>query len=307
MAINTKAIKTRIKSVKNTKKITKAMEMVSAAKMRRAVESTLATRTYALLARELMQHLAHMDVSAFPLLKNRPVRNVLVVFISSNRGLCGSFNTNIFKKTAAFLRDLRAKETDAAVHVVGLGKKSAVFAKKQGYTLPAVFDDIGETPEIEDILPVTKLAIEGFEGGLYDKVYVAYTDYKSSLSQEPKVRQLLPVSKHDIDEMIGEIGKDVGRDNETPAQTFPIDRYVFEPNTETILTYVLPRLVEIQLYQAILESAASEHSARMMAMRNASDAATEMIGSLNVSFNKARQAAITQEIAEIAGGAAALG
>ena len=320
MAVNSKAIKRRIKSVKNTKKITKAMEMVSAAKMRRAVEAALQTRTYATLARELMEHLAHIDEPNFPLLKIRPVKKVLCVLMSSNRGLCGSFNSNIFKRTHHVLGDTDniarhrnpgaedvLPEGKVQIDIVGVGKKSAAFAKKYGYELVGVYDDLNDRPDIDNILPISKMIIDAYTNGEYDKVVVAYTDYKSSLSQEPKVRQLLPLSAHELDKMIAGAGRDKDAEAQPElANGFPIESYLFEPDIEEIVSYVLPRLVEIQLFQALLESAASEHSSRMMAMRNASEAAVDMINSLNLRYNKARQAAITQEIAEIAGGAAAL-
>lgn len=326
MAINTKAIKTRIKSVSNTKKITKAMEMVSAVKMRKAVEATLRTRTYAILARELLEHLAQLNQRArYELLRGRPVKNLLVVLISSNRGLCGSFVSNIFKKTALVLQskfelskhiEIDGKEivpeSEVKVHIIGVGKKSADFAKKQGYDLTAVFDTLGDNISFEAIVPISRFIIEEYKKGSYDKVVVAFTDYKSSLTQEPKIRQLLPVSAYELDQMLEELGKNkiaVRKETEEEIKVAAgsLDNYVFEPSEEEIVENILPRLVEVQLYQSVLESSASEHSARMMAMRNASDAAEDMIDELNLTFNKARQAAITQEIAEIAGGASALG
>lgn len=323
MAVNTKAIKGRIKSVKNTKKITKAMEMVSAAKMRKAVQAALDTREYGNLARELMQHLSKIDEPNYELLKLRPVKNLLVVLISSNRGLCGSFNSNVFKRTAQILADKEnlgrhrvengediLPEKDFEISVIGVGKKSASFAKKNNYNLVAVFDSLSEKRDFDEIVPIGRMIIEEYKKGSYDKVVVAYTDYISSLSQAAKVRQLLPISPKDLEKMMGiELGKNQEEKTvslDEGVEDYPLENYLFEPSTEAIVEYVLPRLVEIQIFQAVLESAASEHSARMMAMRNASDAAGDMIDGLNLSFNKARQAAITQEIAEIAGGAAAL-
>lgn len=327
MAINTKAIKNRIKSVGNTKKITKAMEMVSAAKMRKSVEAALNTRTYAVMARELMRHLSKVEKKpVYDLLIERSVKNLLVILISSNRGLCGSFNSNIAKKTANALKDMQTLAThrvmdgedilpnkDVKINIIGIGKKSADFAKRNGYNLVAVYENLSEAKSFDEIMPITRMFIEEYKKGNYDKVVVAYTDYKSSLVQEPKLRQLLPVSAPDIEEMLSGLAKnedakkqELKEDVATGGDRFSMDEYIFEPNEEEIITYVLPRLVEVQLFQAVLESGASEHSARMMAMRMASDAASDMISELSLTFNKARQAAITQEIAEIAGGAAAL-
>lgn len=313
MAVNTKAIKQRIKSVKNTKKLTKAMEMVSAAKMRKAVQGALATRWYATFARELLKQLSNGQAMSSPLLATRPVDRLLVILVTSNRGLCGSFNANVFKRAAQLLADThnvarhrtpQGREIPAAdkvvIDIIGVGKKSAWFAKKHGYNLIAAFDDLSERPAFEDTRPISGMARESFSAATYDKVVVMYTQYKSSLVQEVKIRQLLPIAPQDLEKMIVD-----GRDVEAEAVIKP-EQYVFEPDFATIAKTIMPRLVDVQLYQAILESAASEHSARMVAMKNASESAGDMISSLTLEFNKARQAAITQEIAEIAGGAAAL-
>lgn len=315
MAVSGKAIKTRIKSVKNTKKMTKAMEMVSAAKMRKSVGAALATREYATLARELMHNLSVIQKKTVPLLEMRPVGKMLLVLIASNRGLCGSFNSNVIKKAAAVLR----KKDNVAVHrilggkeilpqenlqveVLGIGKKSAQFAKKMGLPLIATFDELSEKPSFEDVLSISKLILDTYKKQDYDKVVVVYTHFRSALVQEVKVRQMLPVSEIDIEKMLDETAALSHGKNEIRN----LDHYVFEPDVKTILSDVLPRLVEIQLYEAVLESAASEHSARMLAMKNASSAAGDMINALTLEYNKARQAGITREISEIVGGAAAL-
>jgi len=312
MAINAKAVKSRIKSVKNTEKITKAMEMVSAAKMRKAIAAAQHTRLYATLARELMEHLGHMDDPNIPLLEQRPVQKVLAVVVSSNRGLCGSFNGSLFKKTKATFDDkanlgayrnggekLTLGSGDFDIDIIAVGKKSVGFAKKNGYNVIAAFDKLSEKPVMDDVRPIAQMATEQFSAKEYDKVVVTYTEFQSSLVQEPKVRQLLPISKVDLEKMIfGDVPEE--------EEEYPIESYYLEPDVDTIVEEVMPRLVEIQLYQAVLESAASEHSARMIAMKNVSENAGDMIKELNLTYNKARQAAITQEIAEIAGGAAAL-
>lgn len=298
MAINTKAIKQRIKSVKNTKKMTKAMEMVSAAKMRKAVQATLATRLYATLARDLLLRLSKMESVETPLTEVRPVANVLLLLISSNRGLCGSFNSNVFKKATKLLSD-KVIGTPK-VDIIGVGRKSAAFAKKHNYNLIAAFDDLPVKPAFSDISPISNMARQGFLEKKYDKVFVIYTDFVSSLRQEVRIRQLLPVTNQEIEALLGDV-----YDGATPEVDLRTE-YEFEPDPKAVTESILPRLVEVQAYQAILESAASEHSARMLAMKNASSAAGDMIKILTLEFNKARQAAITQEIAEIAGGAMAL-
>lgn len=315
MPVNTKAIKQRIKSVGNTKKITKAMELVAAAKMRKAVDAAVNTRTYATLASELLQDLSKGERKDMPLLQVRPVKRLLVILYTSNRGLCGSFNANIIRKTAAELKDPRnisrqrvegtlIEPSDVIeVDVIGIGKKGADFAKKMGYNLIASFSDLSDTPTLNDIMPVSRMAIEAYEAKKYDKIVVAYNDFRSSLVQVAKLRQVLPISEVDLEKMMQD---DVPAEIENEAPTLELDDMLFEPGKEEVLQTILPRLVETQLYQASLESAASEHSARMMAMRTASDAASDMITELKLTYNKARQAGITQEIAEIVGGAAAL-
>ncbi len=315
MAINTKAIKRRLKSIGSTKKITKAMEMIAAAKMRKAVNAALETRTYATLAWELLVNLSKTQKEQIPLLTVRPVEKILMIMITSNRGLCGSFNANIIKKTAAQLKNpkniakqrIKGEELEPkgniSVDVIGVGRKGADFAKKMGYNLIASFTDLSDTPNLDDAMPIARMIIEAYEKQTYDKVIVAYTDFKSALVQTAKLRQVLPISEIDLEKMLLDISEK--RINPSEQKTDLTD-YLFEPNRSDVLKIILPRLVETQVYQTLLESAASEHSSRMVAMKNASEAAKDMMNELNLTYNKGRQAGITQEIAEIAGGAAAL-
>lgn len=316
MPVNTKIIKRRIKSIGNTKKITKAMEMVAAAKMRKAVEVAIKTRAYAVLAWNLLVNLSKTQKIKLPLLAVRPVRRLLVVIITSNRGLCGSFNSNIIRKIAGQLSDpkkiaqhkIKGSQIEPSdkvkVDVISIGKKGADFARKMNYNLLAAFTDIADTPNLNSILPVSQMIIEAYKKEKYDKVVVAYTDFKSVIAQVARLRQVLPISEFDLEKMITDLEKSV---QITPVKKeAELGDYLFEPSRGEILKVILPRLVETQIYQALLESSASEHGARMMAMRNASDAAKDMIEDLSLAYNKARQAGITQEIAEIAGGAAAL-
>lgn len=304
MAVNTKQVKARIKSVKSTQKMTRAMEMVSAAKMRKAVQATEHTRLYATLAQELMGRLSGMTDPENPLLETRPIKNVLMILVASNRGLCGSYNSSLFKQVTAItdqgVLTAEAEDRDATIHVIGLGKKSAQYAKKKGYQLVAVYDDLGETPAYDEVTPIIHQAIDAYKTGTYDKIVIGYTEFESALKQTVHVRQSLPLSEKDLAEMLET--EQVATDEES----YNIDSYLFEPDVAAIADYVIPKLLEVQLYQAVLHSAASEHSARMVAMKNASENAGDMVKSLTLAFNKARQAAITQEISEIVGGAAAL-
>lgn len=320
MAVNTKTIKRRMKSIANTKKITKAMEMVSAAKMRRAVDAALATRTYSTMARDIMERLSQAERASMPLLATRSVGNILLIVVAGNRGLCGSFNSNVHKKVTKLTRDsknLAMHRTRAAeeaplpkdqitISMVGIGKKSAPIAKKLGLTLTGVYDTFSERPTFEEVVSVARTAIDDFTAEKYDKVAVVYTDYKSSLLQVTKIRQLLPISDIDVEKMIEDVGGVEPEPERVEKSLENLENYLFEPNQTEILQTILPKLVEVQVFQAVLESLASEHSARMVAMKNATEAAGDMLSELKLSYNKARQAAITQEISEIVGGAAAL-
>jgi F-type H+-transporting ATPase subunit gamma len=298
MGVNTKTIKRRIKSVGNTKKITKALEMISAVKMRKAITNVLATRNYAKMAWGMLQDIGKItDVSLHPLLQKRPVKKVGIIMITSNRGMAGGFSSKLLIELDKFIK--KAKIDGADAEVILLGKRGRKIYKNFGHTVVAEFDKIDLTTKIEEILPMARAAVGDYISGKYDKLCVAYTDYVSAIKQEPVVKQLLP--------FVGEKEDIVGTVKENKNEVVGDLEFTFEPNPLEVLDLLIPRLVEMQIYQAILESDASEHSARMMSMRNASDAATDIIKELNYTYNKARQSAITQEIAEIVGGAAALG
>ncbi|OGF39860.1 ATP synthase F1 subunit gamma [Candidatus Falkowbacteria bacterium RIFOXYC2_FULL_47_12] len=308
---STRDIIRRIKSVKSTKKVTKAMELVSAAKMRRAIEAVLKTRSYANLSWLTVLNLAkaaEKNQKLHELLKSRQaIKTVGIILITSNRGLCGGFNANIINKT---IKSIKQHEGGKAEFVI-LGKKGAVVHRRFGFNLAAEFDKPDIVTEIAEVFPVAKMAIKDYLNGRYDKIMLAYTDFVSAAKQIPRVKQLLPIDLK-ADETLGVIGKDSGAAMtkeiiaEKQEKYFTNQEYIFEPNAKEVLDEMIPRLLEIQMFQAMLESNASEHSARMMAMRNASDAANDMIDDLTLTYNKARQANITREIAEIAGGAQAL-
>lgn len=318
MALNTKAIKRRIKSITSTKKITKAMEMISAVKMRRAVMSALSTRNYANLAWEIVNDIAKKtNIDIHPLLAQRPVKKIGMIIITSNRGLAGGFTSRLMAEAHRYIKDAGV-EVDAEIDVILSGKHGRKSIHKLGQTVVAEFDKIDLTTRIEEVLPMVQLAMQEYVKGKYDRIVVAYTDFVSALQQVPRVKQILPLEKN-ADQMLGATGQEslevVDQHEETvdfeeyeAANEHEVgdSHYTFEPGAKNVLDQLLPRLVEMQMYQAILESDASEHSARMMAMRSASDAAKDMIKDLSQTFNKARQAAITQEISEIVGGAAAL-
>lgn len=303
MALSTKIIKKRIRSIGNTRKITKAMEMISAVKMRKSVNAVLASRAYAQTAWEVVLNLAkRVDEKDHPLLTKRDkIKKTAIILISSNRSLCGGFNSQVIAKAINFA----AHDESASQNFIAVGQKGAEFLARAGKNVVAQFEKPDVITSAATAVPIVNLVISEFLADVYDKVCIAYTDYYSALVQKPKILPLLPFQpKEDSD--LGRVGQ---ADQKIAAETsgeFENFEYLFEPNKAEILNQFLPLLIEIQLYQAMLESAASEHSARMMAMKNASSAATDMISDLTLMFNQARQAGITREIAEITGSKAAL-
>ena len=303
MAQATRDIQRRIKSVKNTKKITKAMELVAASKMRKAVARVLASRAYSDLTWATVLHLCQkLDTSRHPFFRpDKDAKNIAIILISSNRGLCGSFNVNLVKKVVDSIRvhHPNSKITD----IVSCGTKGRDEARRHQLNLIADFPKDDITISTEAIRPISHLITREFLAGKYDKVFVAFTDFQSAISQVPHVKQLLPIVPK-IDERLGHIIHEKNKSEEINVDSFA--DFLFEPSTRALLDAFLPRLLEVQIYQAVLESEASEHSARMFAMRNASDAAADMINELTLAYNQARQAGITSEIAEIASGSAAV-
>ncbi|NTU66485.1 MAG: ATP synthase F1 subunit gamma [Candidatus Moranbacteria bacterium] len=319
MASSTRDIRRRIKSINNTRKITRAMEMVSAAKMRRAVASVLGIRPYAHSAWSVLTNLARAFREEYGkgLLAVREVKSVLVIVITSNRGLCGSFNAQIMKKVRDEInnpkrlkinrvgeRKIESGISDADLNIdfITIGKKGEMLIRKMSREIVATFPELTYLPKIEDVRGVSKIVIDDYLSKKYDKVVIAYTDYVSAIVQEPKIRQLLPISKIDLEKQIAEM--------DSHAKEFglkqPKTEYKVEPDPVTVLDHIFPRLIEMQIYHAILESNASKESATMVAMRNATDAAGEMSDSLTLAYNQIRQMKITQEIAEISAGRAAL-
>jgi F-type H+-transporting ATPase subunit gamma len=290
-------IRRRIKSVKNIAQVTRAMQAVSASKMRRAQEAVLATRPYAHRAWTLLTHLAAQrgeQEAVPPLLQVRPVNRVALVLITADRGLCGAFNSNIIRVATDYMEAL-----PVPADIVAVGRKGRNVVLRQGRSLVAEFSDLPAQPALADVTPIARVALDGFLDGTYDAVWLAYTDFINTLRQEPVVRRLLPLTPTEM-----ELQAMAEYVEETEIDEVP--EYIYEPDPQTILDAVVPRFTELQVYQAVLESLASEHSARMVAMRNATESADELAGDLQLSYNKARQRSITLEIIDIAGGAEAL-
>ncbi|MFA6410293.1 MAG: ATP synthase F1 subunit gamma [Candidatus Buchananbacteria bacterium] len=301
MAVSTKTIKKSIRSIGSTKKITKAMEMISAAKMRKAVNSVLASRPYSQNAWTLVVNLAKKVTNAYhPLLqKPQQVNNIAVILVTASRGFCGGYNSQIISQAINFAKTEKENNPEVKIHWLTVGKKGSEFLVRNGQSVTAEFTKSEVVSNSAEASPLAKMVVKDFNQGIYDKVMVAYTDYYSALVQKPKIKQLLPLEPT-VDADLGNVG--------STSENLPADNleYLFEPNPAEVLNRFLPHLIEVQLYQAYLEASASEQSARMMAMKNASSAASDMIAALTLAYNQARQASITREIAEITGGKAAL-
>jgi len=285
------------------------MELVSASKMRRAVANVLATRTYANLGWELLGDLIKRTKSSHhPLLKKTDqVKRVGLILITSNRGLCGGFNHQLTYKVHQYLANHKKQSVDLEADLIAVGKRGRDIMFRRGHTIVAEFVKADLTTRLDEIRPIAQMIISDFLSGRYDKIIMAYTDFISPINQKPRLKQLLPIEIETDDLYLGQVGAKESLQSsvkKTPA-TFNY-KYLFEPSPEQVLNQLMPRLLETQLYQALLESDASEHSARMMAMRNASDAAKDMMDDLTLIFNQARQAAITAELADITGGRVAI-
>lgn len=275
-------IRRRIRTVQNTGKITRAMEMVAAVKMRRAQQSVLAARPYAEKMAELLSHLAGMpsDEDPHPLLQTRPINTVTLVHVTPDRGLCGALPGNLNRRAASFILEDHA---GTPVSVVTVGRKGRDFMVRANRDVQAVFDGLGDRPTILDVAPLARLIIDSFVGGETDAVFIAYGQFVNTIVQRPSLQQLLPVAPAELaaDKAVG---------------------YIYEPAPAAVLDELLPRYVEMEIYHAVLEGIASEQSARMVAMRNATDNASDLVKDLTLAANKVRQEAITNELLDIIGG-----
>ena len=281
-------IKTKIKSVQNTRKVTRALEMVSASKIRKAQERMKASRPYARLMTQMIGHIAKANSEyTHPFMVDRSeVKRIGYIVISTDRGLCGGLNSQMFRRILADMREWQAKGVE--IDVVCIGQKAATFFRRLKVNMTGSVTHLGEKPNVDQLVGVIKVMLDGFSTSKLDRVFLCYNDFINTMTQKATQDQLLPLppseslqSKHDWD-------------------------YIYEPSAEVVLDHVMTRYVESLVYQAVLENLASEHASRMVAMKSASDNANKMIGTLNLIYNKARQAAITQEISEIVGGAAAV-
>lgn len=288
-----KEVRTRIASVVSTQQITSAMKMVSAAKLKRAQDAILQMRPYAAKLKEILLNVtASLDVSAEgAYAKERSVKSVLLIVITSNRGLCGAFNSNIIKLAVRTIHEKYAKQKNSGnLQVLAIGKKAADFFKRGGYKIYANKSELFDELNYEKTAAVAEIVMKDFIAGEFDRVELFYNQFKNAASQTPMCEQYLPVAKPASDKT---------------AKRNVID-YIYEPTQEEIIKELIPGALKIQFYKAMLDSHAAEHGARMTAMHKATDNASEILRDLRLTYNKARQAAITKEILEIVGGAEAL-
>jgi len=281
-------IKTKIKSVQNTRKVTRALEMVSASKIRKAQERMKASRPYARAMKQVIGHLAQAN-SEFQhpyLVERDQIKRVGYIIVSSDRGLAGGLNNNLFRKLLGEIRT--QQEQGIEVDVVTIGQKASVFFRRIKVEMLATVTHLGDQPHVEQLIGVIKVMLDAYSSGKVDMVFLVYNDFVNTMTQRAAFDQLLPLPESD-----------------TTIAHHDWD-YIYEPDAQTVLEHVLTRYVESLVYQAVMENVASEHAARMVAMKAASDNANKLIDTLNLVYNKARQAAITQEISEIVGGAAAV-
>ena len=284
-----KEIRNKIGSVKSTQKITKAMEMVAASKMRRSQDAMEASRPYAETMRKVIGHVANANLEyRHPYLEEREAKRVGYIIVSTDRGLCGGLNINVFKKAVT---DMQAwKEKGAEVELAVIGSKATAFFNNSGAKVAAQVSGLGDQPSLEDLIGSVSVMLKKYDEGELDRLYVVFNKFVNTMVQQPTIDQLLPLPKSDSKEMQREHSWD----------------YIYEPEPKPLLDTLLVRYVESQVYQGVVENLACEQAARMIAMKAATDNATNLIEDLELVYNKARQAAITQELSEIVGGAAAV-
>jgi F-type H+-transporting ATPase subunit gamma len=283
-----KEIRTQIASIKNTRKITGAMEMVAASKMRKAQDRMGATRPYADKIKNVIRHLgmSHPEYK-HPFMQSREVKRVGYIIVSSDRGLCGGLNNNLFR---SLVKDIKAlQESGKEVEFCLIGNKAVGFFNRVGGKVLATASHLGDAPRLEDLIGTVKSMLDAFEAGEVDEIRIAYNEFVNTMTQKPTVEQLVPLPAAEDDEELGHHWD-----------------YIYEPDAKGVLEGLLVRYIESLVYQAVVENAACEQSARMVAMKAASDNAGSLIDELQLIYNKARQAAITQEISEIVSGAAAV-
>jgi F-type H+-transporting ATPase subunit gamma len=298
-----KEIRTKIKSIQNTQKITRAMEMVAASKMRRAQDRMQAARPYAEKIQQVIQHIGHAHSEYHhPFLDEREIKRLGIIVVSTDRGLCGGLNVNLFRSVVADIREVRTNDVD--VDLCTFGTKATAFFKRFGGNMVAEASHLGDTPEIQDIIGPVKVMLDLYTEGTIDSLGMVHNVFVNSMTQSPRYVRLLPL-KPQREHYPGEYRLETLEPEEAADLSHYWD-YLYEPDAKEVLDALLMRYVESLIYRGIVENIACEQAARMVAMKAATDNAGDLIDELQLAYNKARQAAITQEISEIVGGAAAV-
>ena len=293
MARNLRDIRRKRKAIKSTRQVTKAMELIAASKMRKAVQNAQRLREYAMAAWAILQRIAEVHPGAHPFLEQRPAKRVLIILITTDRALCGSLNAQVLRTLQQELNTLKTLPEFERAEFIAVGRKGQQYLARTSQQVIAAFPAMSNHPTFKDILPIVRMASEGFLDGTYDQVRVIYPSFVSALVQQPHAKTLLPFSEKTI--------------AHHPSYIDDVHEFLFEPSQQEVLKIILPQLIEVQVFQAILEATAAEHSARMVAMRNASDNASDILDDLTLTYNQTRQANITAELAELSAAAAALG
>ena len=308
MARSLRDLRSKMKSIRSTRQVTRAMELVAASKMRRAVANAQSLQRYALLGWRILQRIASVHADIHPYLQERPAARTLAILFSTDRGLCGSLNAQLFRMVTRYIDQCKTMPTFESLDFAVMGRKGQQFLQRSKQSIVAAFPSMSHHPTFKDALPIVKLATEGFLSGSYDHIVLLFPDFLSAVVQEPAAKVLLPFSRSELLEMLEQLTQTSrARTKEPPPSQETINEYLFEPSQEEILKIVIPQLTEVQVYQALLDAVASEHSARMLAMHNATESASEIIDDLTLTYNQTRQANITGELAELSASAAALG
>lgn len=298
-----KEIRTKIKSIQSTQKITRAMEMVAASKMRRAQERMQAARPYAEKIHQVIQHIGHAHSEYHhPFLEDREIKGLGLIVVSTDRGLCGGLNVNLFRTVIADIKE--ARKNDVKVDLCTFGAKASTFFKRFGGNLVAQASHLGDSPEIQDIIGPVKVMLDAYSEGRMDALGMVHNVFVNSMTQQPRFVRLLPLTRQD-ENFLGEY-KLEALEPEVEADLTHYWDYIYEPDAKDVLDALLMRYIESLVYRGVVENIACEQAARMVAMKSATDNAGNLIDELQLAYNKARQAAITQEISEIVGGAAAV-
>lgn len=282
-----KEITTQIRSIKNTRKITHAMEMLAASKMRKAQERMTVSRPYAMEIRKMISHVASAHPEYHhPYLNVREVKRAGFIVVTSDRGMCGGLNTNVLKTAVGAMKEFHEK--NVAIDLCTIGNKAEAFFKRHGGNIVALANHLGDAPKLLDLMGIVKVMLSSYDEGTLDSLSIVYNEFVNTMTQKPRVYQLLPI--------VASTEKELAHHWD----------YIYEPDAKSLLNLLLTRYVELQVYQSVVENIACEQAARMVAMKNATENAGELINTLQLAYNKARQAAITQELAEIVAGAAAV-